>query len=283
MTNLLVNVFDVEHGTCIYLQTPNGKKAMFDCGSSSEFSPALHLNDTEKKKKLDYLVITHPHQDHITDLENIEEKFNITVLSRNKKITKKIMEDDNPEVFDSPNDVIIGRYFDLSDRFTNDADWGNDPKNPVWGNGCTIHTFNNSDTSLEVNDLSVIVFVQFADEVILYGGDLKEKGWLELLKNQNFVKMLKKTTIFVASHHGNDSGYCSDLFEYFTPKITIVSAGRYREHDATSKYDEVTDGMDVHSKSNGTTQRKVITTRNDGHIQVVISPDSSIPPKITIK
>lgn len=277
-----MTVFDVEHGTCIYLQTPNGKKALFDCGSSSEFSPALYLNDTEEKKKLDYLVITHPHQDHITDLANVDEKFKIKVLSRNKKLTREIMKNDNPDIFEPPNDVIIGKYFELGERFSEDIGWENNPRNPIWGNGCTIHTFNNDDTSLEVNDLSVIAFVQFADQVILYGGDLKENGWLELLKNQDFVKLLKKTTIFVASHHGNDSGYCSDLFSYFTPTITIVSAGRYRDHDATSKYDDVTEGMNVHSKSNGSIQRKVITTRNDGHIHVVISPDSSIPTKITI-
>ncbi|MCY4491923.1 MAG: hypothetical protein OXC46_10780, partial [Thaumarchaeota archaeon] len=88
--------------------------------------------------------------------------------------------------------------------------------------------------SLGVNNLSLVTFVEFAAETILYGGDVEEKGWLELLKNYEFITNLKKTTILIASHHGNDSGYCKDLFKYFRPKITILSTGKYDNSNAVS-------------------------------------------------
>ncbi|MCY4492095.1 MAG: MBL fold metallo-hydrolase, partial [Thaumarchaeota archaeon] len=117
MSNLCVTVWNVEHGTSIFIVTPNGKKVFLDCGSSSEFSPALEVNP-KNKKKLDYLVISHPHRDHIIDLENIDLQFKIKVLSRNKKITPDVMRDDNPDIFDPPNDTIIDKYFEISDKFT---------------------------------------------------------------------------------------------------------------------------------------------------------------------
>ncbi|MCV0367238.1 MAG: MBL fold metallo-hydrolase [Nitrosopumilus sp.] len=282
MTNLLVSVWNVEHGSSVYAVTPNGRKVFLDCGSSSEFSPAKEVNSTYEKKKLDYLVITHPHRDHITDLEFVEEKFNIKVIRRNKKITKDVMLKDNPDVFDPPNDKIIERYFKLSDRFTKNVEPDEDPSNPSWGNGCTFHSFNNDDKELGVNNLSVATFIEFGSETILQGGDLEEKGWLELLKDKEFREHLKKTTILLASHHGNDSGYCKELFDYFTPKITIFSAGSYVDDNSRKKYEAHTKGITVRSLSRGNEDRWVLTTRKDGHIKIVAYPDTSMEPKITI-
>lgn len=281
MTNLLVKIWNVEHGTCISIQTPNGRKAILDCGSSDDISPAYEINPTNEIKKLDYLVISHPHQDHITDLLNIESRFKIKVLRRNKVIDENIMINDNPDVFDPPNDKILNKYFEISNRFTKDVEPVDDPSNAQWGNGCTIHSFNNSDTSLEVNDLSVATFIVCSNETILYGGDLKENGWLELLKNERFRGFLKNTTILIASHHGNDSGYCEEIFKYFKPKITIFSAGRYKDF-AISKYEEKTRGITVNKRGGGSDKRYVLTTRNDGNIELIIFPNTTLEPTIRI-
>lgn len=282
MTNLIVTVWNIEHGSSIFAQTPNGRKVFLDCGSSDEFSPAKEVNPNIEKKKLDFLVITHPHQDHITDLSNMDNRFKIKVLRRNKKITKEVMLEDNDKVFDSPNDKIIGKYFELVKRFTDDVKPENDPSSPSWGNGCTFHSYDNDDTELGVNNLSVATFIEFGNETILQGGDLEEKGWLELLKNKHFKERLQKTTILLASHHGNESGYCKDLFDYFKPKITIFSAGSYVDDAARKKYEELTKGMIVRKRSGGEEKRWVLTTRHDGHIKIVIYPDTNTEPKITI-
>lgn len=281
MSNVVVKVWNVEHGVCISIQTPNGRKAILDCGSSDSISPASEINSTVEKKKLDYLLISHPHQDHITDILELDKRFDIKVLSRNKLIDENKMKDDNPEVFDPPNDKFINKYFEISKRFTEPVSQENDPSNTQWGNGCTIHSFSNDDKSLEVNDLSMVGFVVFYNETILYGGDLKEKGWLEILKQEKFREFLKKTTIFIASHHGNESGYCEEIFKYFKPKVTIFSAGRYKDF-AIKKYEEKTKGITVYKRSGGTDNRLVLTTRNDGDIDLVLYPSSSLEPTIRI-
>jgi competence protein ComEC len=282
MTNLIFTVWNVEHGSSVFVQTPNGRKVFLDCGSSSGFSPAKEVNSTSEKKKLDFLVITHPHQDHITDILNIENRFKIKVLRRNKVITKDVMLEDNEKVFDPPNDKIIEKYFELADRFVDDVTPENDPSLPTWGNGCTFHSFNNNDLKLGVNNLSVATFIHFGNETIFQGGDIEEKGWLELLKNNDFKEHLKKTTILLASHHGNDSGFCKDLFNYFTPKITIFSAGSFVDDISRKKYEVNTKGMIVRKRSGSEEKRWVLTTRHDGHIKMVISPTGDIEPKITI-
>lgn len=280
MKSLKVRVWDVKHGTCISAETPNGKNVIIDCGNSDGVSPACHINPGAEKKILDYLVISHPHQDHIKDILNVDEKFDAKVLRVNSKITKNAMKQDNSGVFD-PDDEYINKYYEYAEkRFPDTVSYDESPRNPLWGDDCMFYSFSNNDGDLSVNNLSVATFIEFGNQVILYGADLEKEGWNELLKQEKFCKHLSKVTIFIASHHGNDSGYCSEIFEYFTPTITIVSAGKYRDN-TISKYDKLATGMTVY-KPNGDKDdcRKVLTTRKDGNMDLILYP--SADPKITI-
>lgn len=281
MTSLKVRVWDVKQGACISAITPNNKKVIIDCGNSDDVSPACIINPSSEKEVLNYLVISHPHQDHIKDILNIDEKFNAEILRVNSEITKDVMKQDNLDVFEPPNDKYINKYYEYTEeRFTGKVSYDESPLNPLWGGNCMFYSFNNSDNDLSVNDLSVATFIEFGNQMILYGGDLEEAGWKELLKQETFCKHLSKVTIFIASHHGNDSGYCSEIFEYFTPNITIVSAGKYRDN-TISKYDKLATGMTVY-KPNGDKDdcRKVLTTRKDGNIDLILYSSDDL--KITI-
>lgn len=272
----IVTVWDVEHGVCILVTTPNKKNVILDCGASSNFSPAIYLFQDLNVKRIDYLVISHPHEDHIHDLDNLlfYYKDNIRVYRRNKSIDRDAMEEDNPDLANQGKDSKLGKYFVMNDKFTASVAWENDPKNPDWGKGCTFWTFDNRKENLSVNNKSVVTFVRFGNETILYGGDVEEEGWLKLLNNPKFVELLKLTTILIASHHGRDSGYCSEIFEHFTPKLVIASAGKYRDSDATSKYDyQVKEEFSVTDEDGNKKGRKLLSTRNDGHMRLTIYND----------
>ena len=80
--------------------------------------------------------------------------------------------------------------------------------------------------------------------------------------------------ILVASHHGRDAGYCAEIFQYCQPKLVIVSDRGEGETSVTSAYaGHVIDGLSVKEGNGEITKRKVLTTRYDGTIKVVIDPD----------
>jgi beta-lactamase superfamily II metal-dependent hydrolase len=75
---LLVRIYDVGFGDCVYVRVPDKDDyyhILIDCGTSGPAKPALNnaLNDIRSmlpsdqgaKKRLDLLVATHPHADHI--------------------------------------------------------------------------------------------------------------------------------------------------------------------------------------------------------------------------
>ena len=103
-------VWDVGDGAAIYVKTPNGKNVVIDCGASDDFSPTEYLKNSLGVTQIDYLIISHPHKDHIKDFENIEDhygykengelRYHITTLNRNKGITREIMIESNEDLED---------------------------------------------------------------------------------------------------------------------------------------------------------------------------------------
>ena len=68
-----VRIWDVGHGLSVRLKTPNGQNHIIDAGANNGFSPAEHIaeNYWDIDDILNYLIISHPDQDHIQDLPNI--------------------------------------------------------------------------------------------------------------------------------------------------------------------------------------------------------------------
>jgi len=93
-----------------------------------------------------------------------------------------------------------------------------------WGPGCDVRGFFHPVTATaDENYLSVVTFVHCGDIRIVFAGDLTRQGWKDFLGDQEFVRYLGATNIFVASHHGREDGYCSDVFEYCRPSVVIAS------------------------------------------------------------
>ena len=73
------------------------------------------------------------------------------------------------------------------------------------------------------NDLSLVVVAQFGVFKIVFAGDLEVAGWRRLLGLPSFRQDLMGTSVFVASHHGRESGRCTELFDLFRPQLVIIS------------------------------------------------------------
>ena len=89
---------------------------------------------------------------------------------------------------------------------------------PDYG-GITLRMyFNRYPTFTDTNNLSLVSFLlQYDNLSIAFTGDLEVEGRKSLLQSPGFISDLSTTRVFVASDHGRESGYCSDVFEYCYP------------------------------------------------------------------
>ena len=153
--------------------------------------------------------------------------------------------------------------FEMIDSYTGAV--SNDQLEPL---GIQVQVFHNNYPSFEdTNNLSLLIFLDIGDLSFVLPGDLEQPGWVELLKNPYVHTLLGRVNIFVASHHGRESGYCEEVFDYCSPSLVVMSDGPI-QHDTQKMagiYGQHTTG-EWFNTPRGQEWRKVLTTRNDGNI-----------------
>lgn len=273
MTEATIVFWDVEHGHATYLQTPNGRHIVIDLGTGShssyyEFKPLEHLKSQYCVKQLDYVIITHPHVDHLDDVFNFD-SMNPLILSRPKHLDKEpILEQASQK--DKPK---LEKYFEINERYniTVTDDSPHSLKNPNnWG-GMKIDLFSPTLCGQSnLNNHSIVTTFTFEGLKVLIPGDNEPPSWNELKNLDSFADSTENVDILLAPHHGRISGFDNDTMRHFNPRLTIVSDGSYCDTSATSRYSAISRGWTVYKKDGSSEMRYCLTTRKDGVIKVKI-------------
>ena len=262
-------MWNVQHGSAVYIQTPNGKHIAIDLGAGDAFSLLQHLR-RNGVQRLDHVTITHPHMDYIDDILNFDLLAPGTLLTP-KHLTEADIRDGNPKP-SQETEAKLRKYFEVRRKYNSPVGSQDDVDLPQNNGGVSIRTFvPKQSTTGNLNNHSVVTVLEYSSVKVLIPGDNESASWEELLNRDDFVAAITGTHVLVASHHGRESGFHSPLFDHFTPTITLISDGRTVDTSATSRYTSVTKGWSVRRR-NGTSQdRKCVTTRNDGTIDVTIN------------
>ncbi|MBR4800240.1 MAG: MBL fold metallo-hydrolase [Clostridia bacterium] len=81
---LRVHFVDVGQGDCIYIEFPDGKDMLIDCGNEDKTnmpdSVATNLQSRITDGKLDYLMLTHADQDHVGYMDEVLEMFEVSTI-----------------------------------------------------------------------------------------------------------------------------------------------------------------------------------------------------------
>ncbi len=264
--------WDVQHGSACYVKTPNGRHIAIDLGTGSystnqEFSPLLYLKNKYKVNQLDYVVITHPHRDHIDDIANFD-LLSPLVLHCPKHLTRDQIIAGNRKV----DTEKVDAYLKISDRYnvtieaSSSAHYAN-PKN--WGGArITFHSTPGCNAT-NLNNQSIVTVIEYAGSKIVIPGDNEPESWKALIEDQSFIAAAKGVDILLAPHHGRKSGYCTELFDAIgKPRLTVISDGRFCDTSATGSYGNQSSGWLVHYPDGSSEERLCVTTRNDGVIRV---------------
>ena len=286
MPETLIVFWDVEHGHSAYTKTPNGRHIVIDLGTGSfesgeDFSPLNHLKYKYNVDRLDYVIISHPHVDHIDDIFNFDE-MHPKVLLRPKHLDKKPILEKSSDT-DRPK---LEKYFEISERYSEPVleTSPNSPKNPDnWG-GLHIKSFIASKCSQSnINNHSVITVFSFEGLKVTVTGDNEPPSWNELKEMDGFDDWTKNTDILLAPHHGRKSGFDDEIMEHLNPRLTVVSDGAYCDTSASSRYSAISRGWAVYKEDGTSEKRYCLTTRNDGIITVSFGKGIDDKPFLHVK
>lgn len=276
---LKIIIHNVGHGHAVHAFTPNEQSIVIDLGCSDNFSPLDWLRG--ETDTIDSLVITHPHGDHIDEIQKLEE-FNVRQIWRPKWLS----EDDVRKANKNSYSEKLDYYFDISNnRFTHPIKNEELVGNPDVSAGVTItkHASRDCGTS-NINNHSGVVIFEYQGVRVVVPGDNEPPSWKALLEQNEFVDAVQGAHIFLASHHGRESGLHSDLFKTISPKLCVVSDGRVQDTDATSRYSAYASGWSVFSKSEGECkERYCLTTRTDGYVEIEIGQNDNGRPFLSVR
>lgn len=259
---MIVHVFDVSHGECVVVETPNDKLIMLGAADNplTGWSPSKMLEYAGRRP--DLLVLTNFDKDHLADLPNFTPTTQPRFIHRNYDL--------NMDGIVSAKERLNG---EVSPGVAQAAAWtSNVFTGPRVNNdyGIQVQHFSNHPDDFgyeDTNNLSVVTFLGYSGVGVLNCSDIERTGLLKLLENPEFRVALANTHVLIAPHHGRENGYCAEIFNYATPDIVVVSDKPIvHATQAHSLYEPHVRGMQF---PNGL--RKVLTTRNDGKITITVT------------
>jgi len=273
--SLIVKFYDVEQGSCTHIITPNGKHYLVDIGTKSSKSICRYLKNKyfPYQGRIDYLIITHPHIDHIADLENLY-TYNIMprALWRDKDAFPLSI-----SYSDSPAQVSLKKKANaMNDEYNSSIDTSESPSNPSLNGGIGIDLFSSTVVGNEKNDLnmfSCVLVLQYAGFKIVLTGDNPAAKLEEMLKGDSFRQSIGDATVLLAPHHGRDSDFCENFVRTVNPRLTVFSDKSIQyetQAHAAQKYYNLTRGTTWSE-----TSRRVFTTRSDGTITFAFKADET--------
>ena len=199
--NLRVYCLDVGQGDSILI-TNNNKTMLIDASTNEMGSRVVkYLNDLGIKK-IDYLVGTHPHEDHIGGLDNVIKNFDIvTIYMPNVVATTKTFE----EVIDA----ISAKKLKVTSPKTGD-------KFTVGNAECEVMSIRNDKD--DYNNCSIVIKMDFNNVSYLFTGDAEES--VESSRKWPHIDVLK------VGHHGSNTSSSKKFLEQIKPEVALISVGQ---------------------------------------------------------
>ncbi|MBT4067348.1 MAG: DNA internalization-related competence protein ComEC/Rec2 [Candidatus Marinimicrobia bacterium] len=206
---------DVGQGDAILLRMPNNKTMLIDGGQKFGkrdygelvVNPVLQYMGIDR---INWLVMTHPHSDHIGGLITVAKSFPVdtvfdTYLDYDswtyKTLKSKLIE--RNALVDKPSPGEI-RFLDNNlaiEFFSPDSEFVNNSSN--------------------INNSSIVMKLVYGETSFLFTGDLELEGEYELTQ---YGEMLRSNVLKVG-HHGSKTSSSDGFLKLVNPEIAVVSVG----------------------------------------------------------
>jgi len=252
--NLTVHFIDVGHGDCIFITTPNdtidgngkceGYKILIDAGKQGRgrqyVIPYLNNLGMKQDDTIDYVVITHAHEDHIGGMSAIYKKYQINnTIDPGYEYSSTIYGNLKELAWDEAGskywfDPIDSGLIDSLGDFIN---LGNELKAQILYYSPTLKKNN-------INNTSIVLRIQYGDESFLFMGDAEKYVEKTLIKR--YGNELKSTVLKVG-HHGSKTASSSEFLNKVKPEYAVILAGRGVFSGTYLPNDEVIQELEDHN------------------------------------
>ncbi len=239
---LKVHYLDVGQGDSIFIELPNNETMLIDAAESYQSENIINYLKNLNYQKIDYVIGTHPHTDHIGGLKDIINTFEIgkiympKVVSTTKTYESLLMtiKDKNLKINTAKAGTSI---IDIDTLKIN------------------ILAPNNS-TYTELNNYSVVTKITYGTTKFLFMGDAEKLS-------ENEIKEDVTADVIKIGHHGSNTSSSIDFIKKVNAKYGIISVGLNNKYNLP-KEETITNWENSGTKIYLTSINGTITAISDG-------------------
>lgn len=203
-----VHFIDVGQGDCALILTPS-KSVLIDSGELGYASAVFNYLIAQNVKKLDYIIATHPHSDHIGSMSEVINYFGARLVIL-------------PEI---PDELVTttGAYLRLLESiYDNSAEavYARRGMKFDLGSGAEMEIIAPLNDYEKINDYSVVVKFTHAGNSFLFTGDIENSAESDIADNGG----VSADVLFVA-HHGSNSSSTSKFLNAVGGRYAVISVG----------------------------------------------------------
>lgn len=201
---LNVHFLDVGQGDSIFIELPDEKTMLIDAGENYHGEGIKNYIGDCGYSKIDYLVATHPHADHIGSMAYIVRNMDIGSVYMPKAAA-------NTKTYENLLESISDKGLKITSAkagltIAEEGDYTINVVAPV-----TIDEDN-------LNNSSAVIKLTYKDNTFLFTGDAEKKE-LETINSDISADVLK------VGHHGSTTSTTEEFLDEVKPSYAVISAG----------------------------------------------------------
>lgn len=205
---MIVHFIDVGQGDSILIQV-NSKNLLIDSGPSTSKDKLLKYINSLKISKFDYIIATHPHEDHIGNMSYIIDNFEVLNFYA-PKISS------NTKAFETMIESLVMKDLKIKVLKPN-------IKSIDLGENTKVDVFSPISNEYEnINNFSSIIKISYGNNSFLFTGDSEELSEKEVLAKGYDLK----SDVLKIGHHGSSSSTSKRFLDAVDPYIAVISAGK---------------------------------------------------------
>lgn len=210
---LVVKVLDIGQGDAILIKHGD-KYSMIDTADIDKRDEIVRLLKQEHVDRIENLIITHPHADHLGGAWAIMNNFPVERVyddglvynSNTYKTYIKTM-----KKYKIPRTTL---------KADTELDFGNDIKFVTYAPGAKYIT--NEQGKYDANNNSIVGKLIYGDFTMMFTGDA-EKEEEKIISSKYKDKLRSK--ILKVGHHGSKTSSTNEFLNYVQPEVAVISAG----------------------------------------------------------
>ncbi|WP_066715495.1 ComEC/Rec2 family competence protein [Clostridium sp. Marseille-P299] len=203
--NLKVHFIDVGQADCILIESSN-QYMLVDAGNNADEELIISYLNNLGIKRLEYVIGTHPHEDHIGSLDAVIRNYEIgKVILPEKEHTTK--------TFENVLDAIEEKNLKITKPKVGD-------KYEI-GDASFVIIAPNNDYGDELNNWSVGIKLTLEDTSFVMCGDAEKEAEEDILSNGIDLK----ADVLKLGHHGSRTSSSKDFVDAVDPSYIVITCG----------------------------------------------------------